>query len=404
MNIMLYIKQAFSALKANKLRSFLSTLWIIIWIMSFVIMLAIWEWAKNQILSSLSKDANIIRITKKYAEDWTNKKEAKDVMDLKILEEVPKKVPNIEKIWIKYNSISTATMVYNWNQLYNNIYPVTRDFFEIWEVKKILWTYFWEDDFKENRKIIIIWYKVVKRTFWDENPIWKRINIWWELFTVSWVLDEKDWEFDENIFMPLETAKKYFWKMEIWEAIAYAKDEKTYDKAKADLNYFLFKKSNVEEYSNVAFQLRTNKDWIKELEKSATWFTYFLMFIWWISLLVWGIWIMNIMLVSVTERTREIWIRKAIWATNFTIMLQFLIESIILTLVWSTLAILFSYWIIKFIWSIIPPEFWMMQNLTIDSKVLMIAIIVSVSMWIIFWLMPAYKAAKLKIINALHFE
>lgn len=405
MNIFLYIKQAFSAIKSNKLRSFLSTLWIIIWIMSFVIMLAIWEWAKKQILDWISKDANVITVRKpfRWRDEWWKKAEAKNIYTEEVLNEISEKVSNVKNVSIKYNSLNSF-IIYSWEQIYNSIFPVSKNYFEINSTEKILWTFFWEDDFREQRKVVIIWYKLIKRIFWEENPIWKRLNIWWELFIVSGVLAEKDWEFDYNIFMPKSTADKYFWKSEINEVKVYIENEKYFDKVKADLNYFLFKKSFVENFSDVDFELDTNKEFIKQVEESSNSFTYFLMFIWWISLLVWWIWIMNIMLVSVTERTREIWIRKAIWATNFTIMVQFLIESIILTLIGSFLAILFSYGVIKIIWSIVPDDFSMMRSLSIDTNILIIAISVSVSMWIIFGLMPAYKAARLKIIDALHFE
>ena len=111
---------------------------------------------------------------------------------------------------------------------------------------------------------------------------------------------------------------------------------------------------------------------------------------------------MNITLVSVTERTREIWIRKAIWASNFSVLFQFLIESVILTFLWSTIAIALSYLIVRFVDTYKP--LWPELAIVINMDVLIIAIAVSITIWVVFGIMPAYKAARLKPIDALHFE
>jgi putative ABC transport system permease protein len=118
-----------------------------------------------------------------------------------------------------------------------------------------------------------------------------------------------------------------------------------------------------------------------------------------IALIVWWIWIMNIMLVSVTERTREIWIRKAIWATKTNILFQFLIESVILSIIGCIVAVTFCYWVTYLI-----SQFVGIVQAEITSSVLVMASSVSVWMWIIFGLMPAWKAARLKPIDALRFE
>jgi len=400
MNIFLYIKQAFSALRSNKLRSFLSTLWIVIWIMSFVIMLAIWESTKKTMLEQFGKTANVISIYQNVS--WESKKDQKNIFENEIVDEILKKVPNVKKAVLNYTSI-WQNVIYKWTSVDAwTVYPVEQNFFDVKEAPKILWTYFSEEDFKNNQKSAIIWELLVKKVFKQENPIWKKISIGWELFLITWVLKEKDYGFDNNIFIPKTTSSKYFWKPQIDYMQVIVNDEKIFDDTKNKLNVFLFKKTWVEKYNDVNYRIQTNKELIKQLEQWINWFTYFLLFIWWISLLVGWIWIMNIMLVSVTERTREIWIRKAIWASNFSILLQFLIESIILTFVWSSLAIIFSY-IFTYALGSALDSFWI-REVTIDFYVLIVAVSVAIFMWILFGIMPAYKAARLKPIDALHFE
>lgn len=399
MNFILFIKQSFSSLKANKLRSFLSTLWIIIWILSFVIMLSIWEWAKQSMMNNFGSAWNVIKVTKWDA--GASKKTLKDVFTIEVSDEILQKVPNVKENLPIFNWLNWVKINYKVKPIYGNINLVAQNYFKFRNVKILLWTWFWTDDFEKKSKIAIIWYRLVRKTFWEENPIWKSINIGWQVFTVAWVLEEKWWDYDENIFIPYTTAKKYFWKAKIVWYEVQAESENFVEKVSADLKYFLMKKAVSEKFSDLNIDVRSNKEMMEMISEFEKTFSYFLTWIWSISLIVWWIWIMNIMLVSVTERTREVWIRKAIWASNLNIMMQFLVESIILTLIWSFLAILMAYWIISILnWFLVG--LWM--KIVINSTVLITAIIVSISMWIVFGLMPAYKAARLKVIDALHFE
>lgn len=278
---------------------------------------------------------------------------------------------------------------------------VAKDYFSIKKAKIILWTVFSKEDFEKNANIAIIWYKIVRSTFGEENPIWKNIIIWWYNFKIAWVLEENWWNFDNYIFIPNTTSKKLFWNTNVTDFDVYAKEELVVEEAINYLKIYLSKKTWLEDIDK-AFSISANKEFLKQIWEFDKMFSYFLIWIWVISLIVWWIWIMNIMFVSVTERTREIWIKKAIWATNFNIMLQFLIESIILTLVWSLIAIIFSYLIVWFANWFLKEA--LQMDILINSKVLITAISVSISMWIIFGIMPAYKAARLKPVEALYFE
>ncbi len=405
MTLFLFIKQAISSIWANKLRSFLSTLWIVIGISSFVIMLAIWEWAKQSMLEGIWNNWNIIKVSQNFRSEDSS---WKNIFTEALAKEIEKKVPLIKKVIINYSAPNWEA-TYDSQYVYWSIKPISNDYFAFKSLEIEYGSNFSKDDFKNWEKFVIIWNAFIKKAdsfmWWGDSPmtwtipIWKKINIAWENFIILWILKEKNWEFDNNLFITDTTYKRIFNDNSIsWFEVS-AIDEENVEKAQEYLNYFLFKKSWVKTWEDLPFETRTDKEMLKQFNEMSAKFSLLLAWIWAIALIVWGIWIMNIMVVSVTERTREIGIRKAIWATNKNIMFQFLIESIILTLLGSVIAVWVSWWVVTVIWNFFP-EF----QPVINSYVLLIAIIVSVSMWIIFWLMPAWKAAKLKPIDALHFE
>lgn len=398
MNLLLFITQAFSSIISNKLRSFLSTLWVIIGISSFVIMLSLWEWAKQSILQEMWWSANIITINN-YGENTGNIENPLTEKNIETLKEI---IPNTNHIFTNYRS-------YYWNihlwetPIYGEITGIEKKHFQHKEISLLHGQYFSSQDYEEKAKRAIVWYGVV----WDilrENAqidtiIWKKINIWWELFIIQGILEEKNWNFDYKIFIPLPTLKYVLWTDTIENIEIDAQDENSVESVNNFSKAYFSKVTWVENYRDTGLNFRTNKESAEQIQWFITKFSLLLWWIWAIALIVWWIWIMNIMLVSVTERTREIWIRKAIWASNTNILLQFLIESIILTLIWSIIALLISMAAVALIDTLIPDF-----SPIINVNVIIIATTVSIIMWMLSGLLPAYKAARLKPIDALHYE
>lgn len=393
MNFYLFIKQAFLSIFANKLRSFLSTLGIIIGISSFVIMLSLWEGAKASIMKEFEWSSNVMTITSKSNPTSS----AKPVLTEDISDSIPDKIPNVTHSFIKKQSYNGA--FYKDKSVGYTLAWIQPGFLQFKDAKLLYGSYFDTEIYTNKDKVALLGYKLIKDTFWEENPLGKQITISWEKFLVWGILAEKNWDFDYTVFIP-HTTMKHVLNVDTIESIeVVVSDEKIIDDIKKNLEFYLWKKSATDKFTDVLFQIRTNKDQLKQINNIVGKMTLLLAWIWAIALVVWGIGIMNIMLVSVTERTREIWIRKAIWARNSDIMLQFLIESIILTLIGSIIAIWFSYWVVKIIDTFIPDF-----SPVINGNVIMIATTVAVCMGILFGLMPAYKAAKLKVIDALSFE
>ena len=163
------------------------------------------------------------------------------------------------------------------------------------------------------------------------------------------------------------------------------------------VKYTLLKWQWASHMDDALFQVMSTETMMEQITSVTNMLQAALLGIWAISLLVSGIWVMNIMLVSVTERTREIGIRKAIWARQKDIMMQFLTESVVLWLIGCTIWVWFSWFVI-----------WWLQQVSVPAllnwKTLLVAVIFSAWTWIIFWVWPAKKAAKMKPIDALRFE
>ena len=155
--------------------------------------------------------------------------------------------------------------------------------------------------------------------------------------------------------------------------------------------------------SNAGFRIESFADMVEQMKKSLQGMKMFLLAMGAISLLVWGIGVMNIMIVSVTERTREIWIRKAIGALNSDITLQFLVESVVITLIWWFIAFLLSYGIVYLVNTTLSGGD-MGLSAEIDQSIVLTTFVITTCTGIIFGILPARKAAKLKPIDALRFE
>jgi ABC-type antimicrobial peptide transport system permease subunit len=160
------------------------------------------------------------------------------------------------------------------------------------------------------------------------------------------------------------------------------------------------KKYNIPSKQQAWFSIYSFAKYTEQLNSSMAIMNYLLLAIWAISLLVGWIWVMNIMIVSVTERTREIWIRKAIWALNGDIITQFLIESVVITAIGWIIAIVLAWLAIQAVNSFHIE--WI--NISMTTEVVVLATTLTFIIWIVSWIGPAKKAAELQPIDALRFE
>jgi ABC-type antimicrobial peptide transport system permease subunit len=253
----------------------------------------------------------------------------------------------------------------------------------------------------------------MEELFGDENPMGEEIKIRNERFTIIGVLKEKGrvgWEdFDDQILIPFTTAQKRFTGSDKLQGIfVQSQSSAIATDFKKKIELLLTKLHN----RVVDFRVRSQEESRQTMEQTASTFKLMLAGIAAISLIVGGIGIMNIMLVSVSERTREIGIRKAVGAKRRDILIQFLIESLVLSLVGGIIGILIGVIFANTAGNmIIGAGTFGPKHLTggggqsvVSLGSILLAFLFAVIVGIFFGMYPANKASKLDPVEALRYE
>jgi len=277
-------------------------------------------------------------------------------------------------------------------------YPIVRN----WNVSS--GSFFTEEDDRAKRNVVVLGQDVVTNLFGDEDPISKTVKIGSANFKVVGVLEKKGsgggfFSEDDTALIPINTMYVRFRHQKSVRSIGVtAVDEKHLEQVKADITALLQQRHKIQEGKNDDFSIVSQQDILQTVQGVSQILTLLLGAIGGISLLVGGIGIMNIMLVSVTERTREIGIRKALGARRRDIMAQFLVEAIIL----SGLGGLLGWGFGALAAQLISRFGNMAVALTMGTVGLAIGFSIAVGLF--FGIYPARKASRMDPIQALHFE
>ena len=397
------MKNAINSLTANKLRSWLSSLGIIIGILSVVVLIAIGEWATQSILSNVeSLGTNLLTVTPGGTSQTnvrtTSSKSSTNVLTMDEVDLI-KKMDNIKAVSPEMST--RKQVIYRDNNMNASIYGVTSAYTTVRNSTVEFGSFISDSNVANIDKVAVLWATTASTLFGTDNPIGKDINIENHIFTVIGVMKSK-WtqsfgNADSTVFIPLTSAQqrlmgtKYLWSIGISVA-----STDVIDSVKAEMTNMLLKHFNITNADEANFTVSSLADALSTINQITGTMKLFLWAIAAISLVVGGIGVMNIMLVSVTERTREIGIRKAIGAQMKDIILQFLGESIALCVLGGIIGIGLSYLIIRAIHSLVQ---WV---ITINSILMAFGCATAVGIW--FGIYPAYQAAKLKPIDALRYE
>lgn len=396
---------AWASLIANKMRSLLTMLGIIIGVAAVIALVSIGFGVRQQIQDSISSlGSNLLMVYPGAPRTPGVRPTAASQKTLKVKDyETLKKLNDVDMISPVTGS-SSYVIVYtnkNWTTTVNGI---NSDFQYInnWTMKS--GRFITDAQVERRERVAVIGSTVAKNLFGDENPVGKDIRIKNDPFKVVGVLDTKGSgsfgnDQDDIVFIPYTTAMERVRGVDYLSMIYIkAKDGADLNRVQSDIENIMRVRHKIKNPELDDFNVRNMATIMETVNETTGTMTLFLGAVAAISLLVGGIGIMNIMLVSVTERTREIGVRKALGATYRVIVMQFLIEAVVISLIGGAIGVVFGIGASKLISAATS------MKTVISMGPILLSFGFSMAIGLIFGIYPARKAAKLNPIDALHYE
>ena len=402
------LSEAWHGMSANRLRTFLTMLGMVIGVGAVVLMMAIGEGAQQSIKRSIdSMGSNLFVILSGSSSSSGSRSASGSSSTLNIND--ASAIGDLEDIGaFAPISVGNAQIIYAGNNSNTAIVGTTPSYFSIrrWDVES--GELFSDADIRSANRVALVGKTVVENLFGDEiDPIGKTIRIKKSPFTIVGVLESKGQSFDgrdqdDTIIVPITTAQRKLFGNQIPGSVrmimAQAKSEKYMGVAEDTINVLIRQRHNIRENAESDFSIRNLTAMAKTASETTKTMSMLLGAIASISLLVGGIGIMNIMLVSVTERTREIGIRMAIGAREKDILLQFLLEACVISIVGCVIGVALGLGGAMLIKKMFGAE------ILISMQSIVLAFSVAASVGVFFGYYPASKAAKLHPIEALRYQ
>jgi macrolide transport system ATP-binding/permease protein len=398
-----HFRQALHAIVSHKMRSFLSMVGILIGIASVIAMLALGQGAKESIAKQLSSlGSNLLSVRPGYSQLGGIALQAGTVTRFTLQDaDAIAKLPEISRVSPSVSG--RGQLVYgnkNWN---TQVTGAGVNYGEMRASIPTIGRFFTEEEVRRRDKVAVLGTTVVSNLFGDADPVGNTIKINRINFKVIGILPKKGAtafrDQDDVVVMPVTTAMYRVLGKQYADTVdAEVRDPSLMDEAQKDISKLVIKRHALSKDRQDTFNIRNMADIQQTLQSTTQTMTWLLGSIAAISLLVGGIGIMNIMLVSVSERTREIGLRKAVGARKMDIMVQFLIEAVLMTMS-GGIAGIFGGIGMSFLLALLAG--W-------ATKVSVFAIVLastfSLFVGVGFGLWPARQAAQLNPIEALRYE
>lgn len=395
---------AWASLIANKMRSILTMLGIIIGVAAVIALVSIGNGVKQDIQNSISSlGSNLLMVMPGAPRTPGVRPSAGSMKSLKVSDyEAISKLDGVKAASPMTNG--SYVVIYQNKNWTTYVSGVSYNYLDVnnWSMKS--GRFLSEKNVQNRERVAVVGKTVVKNLFGDEDPVGAEIRVKNIPFRIIGVLNSKGSgamgnDQDDMVVIPYTTA------MERVEGVDYlrmiyvvGKDENGIDRLQSDIENLLRVRHGIKDTNLDDFNIQNMNSIMETMEETTGTLTLFLGAVAAISLVVGGIGIMNIMLVSVTERTREIGVRKALGATYSVIVTQFLIEAVVISLMGGIIGIILGIGSSK----LIGMASGMSTVISIPTIVMSFAF--SMAIGLIFGIYPARKAAKLNPIDALHYE
>jgi len=398
------IMVAMAAVRANVLRSVLTTLGIIIGVAAVIAMVALGEGAQQRVEDQIQRIGTTVLTIRPGQQFWGGISRGDTEMSVDDAEALRSQSGGLLRVSPEIQSRQQVTYL-RWNSN-TSILGVWPEYFDIYDLQLEAGRYFNEGELQGRRRVAILGFNL-PTTLGEQPPagmVGQTVQIRGVPFEVVGVLKQKgDAAFmrpDDEIFIPTSTAqyRVFGGRRRINAIYAATTTTEQLDQAYVEIDRILRRQHRIKPGAEADFNVRNSADLLETFNSTTQTFTMLLAGIAGISLLVGGIGIMNIMLVSVTERTREIGVRKALGATKRAILFQFLIESLFLCVLGGILGVGAG---IGGAALLTHLQQW---DTAVSGGAIVMALGFSAGVGLFFGIWPAQRAAKLDPIVALRYE
>lgn len=404
------VKQCFlmaiDALEANKLRSLLTMLGIIIGVASVIALVSVGMGVKTNISNSISSLGSNMLIVMPGAETKGGPRGAAGSMETLKYDDAMAIRNKIKDIDYVSPTVSSSYQIVNGNQNWqSSVEGITPELMQIRSLTVEYGSFISENNLNKRDRVAVIGSTVATELFGKDNPIGKNIRINNQPFKIIGLLETKGSssmgrDQDDVVYIPLTTAQERMMGITHVQSIniqvsSLEKIEEVQEKVES----LLKQRHHITGTKENDFTVKNMTSLMEMMNQSTSMLTLLLGAIAGISLVVGGIGIMNIMMVSVTERTREIGIRKALGATYRDIIMQFMIESMVIGIVGGIIGIG-----VGIVASNVISQFGDDLKTVITPLPILVSFMFAVGIGLFFGIYPARKAAKLDAIDALRYE
>ncbi len=409
------IDTSITALLANKARSFLTMLGIIIGVGAVIVIISIGAGAQSLILSQIKLlGTNLIGVMPGGSDEEGPPASAMGIVITTLTYEdakaISKKtnVPNLLGVVAYTKGVGSVT--WKSNSYDTNLSGCTADYPEVEDGEILEGRFFTEEEERNLSRVVVLGSTVKKELFGDSEAVGQKVKIKKQSLEVIGVMKERGTvalqDYDDQVFIPIKTMQKLIEGVNHLGLIRAKVDhEDNTDRAMEDVRAVLRDRHDISDQSGKSddFTIRSAAEALDMIGTVTDALKYFLAAMAAMSLIVGGIGIMNIMLVSVTERTREIGLRKAIGANNSNITTQFLMEAVVTTTLGGVIGIIGGF-ILSYLITIIIRFLGYDWVFSVSLFSISISLFVASSVGLIFGIYPARKAAKLEPVEALRYE